>query len=304
MNTQEAKASLTLSNNLSSPQCSIIPPSSHKFTILDSGCTGHYFPPNYPITDATPTVASECLNVTLPDSSKITSTHVAHIPIPTLPPQATKTYIFPGLQFALLSVGQLCDCNCTVHFSKQTVKIFNADNTLISTGTRDPHTELWKIPLPISQSPTPLSLQANGIIKRNTLISDLCQFLHASLFNPTLSTLESAIKSVFLESSPGLTLKTIRKYLPSNPATSKGHMTQEQKGIMSTKPNNINSPLDPVGERTGNFMCNVIELPTGNTFSDQTGKFPCISSRGFKYIFVMYDYDSNSILSEPIKNRT
>ena len=71
---------------------------------------------------------------------------------------------------------------------------------------------------------------------------------------------------------------------------------------MSTKPNET-KPLDPIGERTGNFMCNLISVPQGKTYSDQTGMFPCVSSRGFKYIFVMYDYDSNSILTEPIKNR-
>ena len=182
----------------------------------------------------------------------------------------------------------------------------NQHNVLITEGTRDLTTGLWKINLPIQShipsTPIPSSLQANGIIKRDTPISDLCQFLHSSLFSPTISTLESAIKNGFLDSFPGLTLKTIRKYLPPCQATAKGHMAQEKKGVMSTKPNET-KPLDPIGERTGNFMCNLISVPQGKTYSDQTGMFPCVSSRGFKYIFVMYDYDSNSILTEPIKNR-
>ena len=33
---------------------------------------------------------------------------------------------------------------------------------------------------------------------------------------------------------------------------------------------------------------------------DLTGSFPITSSRGHKYIFVLYDYDSNAILAEPI----
>ena len=37
-------------------------------------------------------------------------------------------------------------------------------------------------------------------------------------------------------------------------------------------------------------------------FSDLTGAFPHKSSRGNLYVMVMYDYDSNAILSEPIKN--
>ena len=39
------------------------------------------------------------------------------------------------------------------------------------------------------------------------------------------------------------------------------------------------------------------------TYSDQTGKFIIQSSRGNNYIFILYYYDSNSILSIPIKNR-
>jgi hypothetical protein len=42
---------------------------------------------------------------------------------------------------------------------------------------------------------------------------------------------------------------------------------------------------------------------TGKIYSDQTGRFPVTSSRGNKYIMVVYDYDSNSILTEPLKSR-
>ena len=38
-------------------------------------------------------------------------------------------------------------------------------------------------------------------------------------------------------------------------------------------------------------------------FSDLTGAFPHKSSRGDFYAMVMYDYDRNTILYEPIKNR-
>jgi hypothetical protein len=42
----------------------------------------------------------------------------------------------------------------------------------------------------------------------------------------------------------------------------------------------------------------------GKIYTDQTGKFPVLSSRGNKYLFVLYDYDSNAIMAEPIKSRT
>jgi hypothetical protein len=37
---------------------------------------------------------------------------------------------------------------------------------------------------------------------------------------------------------------------------------------------------------------------------DQTGRFPIVSSKGNKYIMVLYHYDSNAILAKPIKDRT
>ena len=42
--------------------------------------------------------------------------------------------------------------------------------------------------------------------------------------------------------------------------------------------------------------------PKEKTYSDQTGRFPQRSSHRNKYIMVMYDYDSNAILAEPLKN--
>jgi hypothetical protein len=43
---------------------------------------------------------------------------------------------------------------------------------------------------------------------------------------------------------------------------------------------------------------------TGKVFSDHTGRFPQISSRGNKYIMIFYDYDSKPILAEPLKSRS
>ena len=47
-------------------------------------------------------------------------------------------------------------------------------------------------------------------------------------------------------------------------------------------------------------MAGVIGL-IGNINSDSTGKFVFKDFRGNRYITVMYDYDSNSILSEAMK---
>ena len=43
---------------------------------------------------------------------------------------------------------------------------------------------------------------------------------------------------------------------------------------------------------------------TGKVSTDQTGRFPVTSSRGSKYLMVLYDYDSNAILAEPLTSRS
>jgi hypothetical protein len=45
-------------------------------------------------------------------------------------------------------------------------------------------------------------------------------------------------------------------------------------------------------------------IDAGQIYTDQTGRFPVVSSKGNKYIMILYDYDSNAILAQPIKDRT
>jgi hypothetical protein len=56
-------------------------------------------------------------------------------------------------------------------------------------------------------------------------------------------------------------------------------------------------------ERT-HFCYAAVHKPAGQVFSDQTGRFITPSSNGNNYIFILYDYDSNSIFSEAMPNRT
>jgi hypothetical protein len=44
-------------------------------------------------------------------------------------------------------------------------------------------------------------------------------------------------------------------------------------------------------------------LETNYIYSDLRGRFPTTSLSGNKYILILFDYDSNSVLSAPMKNR-
>ena len=43
---------------------------------------------------------------------------------------------------------------------------------------------------------------------------------------------------------------------------------------------------------------------SGQIYSDQTGCFPVTSSKGDKYLMVVYVYDANAIIARPLKNRS
>ena len=51
-------------------------------------------------------------------------------------------------------------------------------------------------------------------------------------------------------------------------------------------------------------MCAILSAEEScKSYSDQTGKFPITSSRGHKYIFLFYHYDTNNINGIAIKSR-
>jgi len=112
-------------------------------------------------------------------------------------------------------------------------------------------------------------------------------------------------------------------------ATIKGHLDQSRQNQRSTKPkvtyeegttpavqkdinneeeleNNDYWPTsEPDNERTHHCYAGTTEDTTnGKIFTDQTGRFISPSSTGNTQLFILYDYDSNSIHAEPIKNRT
>jgi hypothetical protein len=58
-------------------------------------------------------------------------------------------------------------------------------------------------------------------------------------------------------------------------------------------------------DTTTNQSCaKLVEFTASTTaYADLTGRFPTISARGNQYILVVYDFDSNAILTEPLKSR-
>lgn len=294
----------------------------------DTGSTGHYIPcdtiaiDNELIINIKPAVTP--IQVSMPDEAIIQSTHTCNLDIPNLPTEATEGHLFPEMgPVALLSIGKLCDAGCEAIFREHECTITFMGDTIL-TGTRNQQTDkLWHIDQQ-QQKPTatqPHKQLANiATTTSSAKPADLVAFAHAALFSPTIAALRKALKNKHIINFPGLSLTTLNKYPPHSIATAKGHMNQQRQGIQSTKQEQKPLPLLPDNEATAdnedmsppqdpdNLITHAcyaaIFETTGKTFSDQTGRFFIPSSTGNNYVFIMYDYDSNSIHAEAMPNRS
>jgi hypothetical protein len=100
--------------------------------------------------------------------------------------------------------------------------------------------------------------------------------------------------------------QNVEKYLSKSTSAAKGHLNQQRQNARTKKikdAQKMDTEPDPDhGLKTQYVYAATIDA--GQIYTDQTGRFPVVSSKGNKYIMVLYDYDSNAILAQPIKNRT
>jgi hypothetical protein len=98
----------------------------------------------------------------------------------------------------------------------------------------------------------------------------------------------------------------IEKHLSKSTSTTKGHLNQQRQNAKTTKVKDpqviMTEPDLDQGIKTQYVYSATIDA--GQIYTDQTGRFPVVSSKGNKYIMILYDYDSNAILAQPIKDRT
>jgi hypothetical protein len=270
--------------------------------LLDSGCTAHFLLENAKCSNKKSTTTP--LAVCLPNGDTITSTHTATLNMPSLPHAARQAHILPGLdQHSLLSVGQMCDSGCSVTFTASKVTVTNGDSTIL-TGQRDKESSLWRVPL---DPGTPLNVgqghSAHNVYEQKS-IQGTITYLHASCFIPVTDTWIKSIQNGHFATLPSVTVANVRKYLFKSDATAKGHINQIRQNIRSTQPVvEITAPeTDMIKEDNCHYIY-ATTLETNQIYSDLTGRFPTTSLSGNKYILILYDYLSNSVLSAPMKNR-
>jgi hypothetical protein len=139
------------------------------------------------------------------------------------------------------------------------------------------------------------------------------QFLHAAAFSPVTSTWIDAINNGHFTTWPGLTAEAVRKHLPKSFATAQGHLDQARKNQRSTKSIKDaiehQEPLMPKQE-PHNAKTNYVYAAMGKfseatnmIHSNLTGHFPQTSTQGNKYVLIVYSYDGNAILAQPMQAR-
>jgi hypothetical protein len=300
----------------------------HGYMAADTGCTLN-------LADASISLINESstprgVQVTAANGDNMTGTSKGHLPI-ALPPSATECHRVPGLHTPLMGIGPVCDADCIAIFAATKMVIVKATDVEIKltkppivVGKRTPP-GLWFVPVPSLHKPITHHTSAKTPITALSAYTQsnsekLATFLHATAGFPPVSTFCKAIDAGFFATWPGLSSPLIRKHLEISIPTIMGRMKATRQGLRSTRKqpaepdptldteddDHLSAPDSNATRRrehaVGAATFQLDEL-TGLICTDLPGRFPFISSRGNNYIFVLYDYDSNAILAEPIPSR-
>ena len=294
---------------------------------LDSAATSHFLPEQYVGTDHKNTpngILVGCAN-----GSVMRAVATDQLNIRALPIAAKRAHKFKNdeISLPLISVPQLCDSNMTVHFTKSKVTVVNDTGKTVLEGNRDPVQNLYMVPIsdtvPIkvrqsenSNQPvtSPTAQTAAGAYEIRAMPA-LIAYLHAASGYPPKETWLRAIEANYYTSFPVLTVKRVRKYLIEPEVTTLGHLKMIRKNVRSTKvkPDPVKEePLpQPTRPRSSDHDVGayIVDAKDFNNVlknliaSDLPGRYPITSARGHKYLFVMYDFDTNYINAVPIKSR-
>jgi DNA helicase IV len=118
----------------------------------------------------------------------------------------------------------------------------------------------------------------------------LINYLHAACFSPVKSTWITAMKNGNFSSWRGLTEHAVEKHLSKSTSTTKGHLNQQRQNSRTTKIKDaqaiVTEPDIDHGVKTQFVYAATIDA--GQIYTDQPGRFSVVSSKGNKYIMIVY----------------
>ncbi len=205
----------------------------------------------------------------LPSGEVIQATEKAEYPLNVRAP-ANDIHITPGVsQHSLLSTGKYADANYITVFDKDTVNVYDANDTIITVtrdailrGWRDTDNKLWRIPLvdmvqnlntdTIIFNRPPTEFLPNRLPTEEAIYNvyelkttpELVRYHHAAAGFPTKPQWIAAIKNKQYALWPGLSVEAVRRHFPESDETHKGHGRKTPSGLRSTKPKEQHETLD------------------------------------------------------------
>jgi hypothetical protein len=98
----------------------------------------------------------------------------------------------------------------------------------------------------------------------------------------------------------------VEKNLSKSTSTAKGHLNQQRQNARTTKIKDAQllGPEPDIDHEIKTQFVYAATIDAGQIYTDQTGILSVVLSKGNKYIMILYDYYSNAILAQPIKDRT
>ena len=244
---------------LATAAISCSPPLNNNTAIVDSGASDHYFTSSAPLLHIDPSAPRA--NIRTATGEQRSSSASAQLAIPGIPTVAARTgHIIPGFTNNLISLGKLCDADCTAVLDKHTLRVHDKNGQCVLKGQRETEgPRLWRvniappesspstkpatkpttpqlIPDPNKTATTRTTLQAKAYDLPS--VPALIAYLHATAGYPVKSTWQAAVKRGAYDSWPGLTSGLVARYCPDAPQTIQGHMAQPRTHIRSTRPSN------------------------------------------------------------------
>lgn len=233
---------------------------------------------------------------------------------------------------ALISIPQLARSGCRATFTPNAAIVTNGCGNTVLAGEYNQDKAAYVVNLDKQRIIQPTDQQdfsQNGDKNHSKMtksalraieyevqaVPDLVNYLHAAAGFPVKDTWLKAIKKGYYISWPGLTARRVERYLQKSEHTVNGHLHLIQQGIRSTKATSQTERRNTQRSRAHKLQIRIIdndELSTDQTLlaelknmiaSDLPGRFPITSARGNKYMFILYDHDSNYIHVEPMKSR-
>ena len=276
----------------------------------DSAASDHYFPIGFNGGEHDDTGKSYPVGTADGNTMHSAATDVFYLK--GAPIEARRCKKFYEVSLPLVSVGKLCVHGMTVMFNKAGVYVFK-DGDMILEGRRDPLRNLYLLPVSagnvapisrVSRATENLTHEMAANAYELRAVPALISYLHGCAGYIPKETWIAGIDAGYYVTWPGLTSTRVRKHLQKSEHTVMGHMKRIRQGIRSTtKPKKT---LRSKQHRVGIYVIDTEDLKKelkNQIGQDLCGRYPVTSTTGNKYIYIMYDTDSNYIKPMAMSSR-